>query len=336
MQSMIDCDVLEYSRAPEAIRVEQALEWAEAPVKPVFVLPTFELCRAFHLLVKYDDVSPTDFRMCWAEFSEAYWGDWLHISDYPETLFPDVTSRLFPYDAGRGSDDEEVPCEGSPIRYWDNYRSLVRRLRALTRRDVEEIKFWDLHPPVGRSAVQQSAYSNPNDVVVDTNNLLELLNQLPEDGRSIATDDLHLPRQLSSTAIRKFKQILDSQGLSGKFIIPLSVLEETERVAKREHPRYAQALKVLGAISLSPERPLWTTFSFDPLTQDIFDCLIHLYARLHVKGIKEQIIPGFGDALVLAHAIYHRCPVASNEWYDHAEDDEWLAISRLFPELVLA
>jgi len=357
MQTLIDCDILDYCHRPEDYQddLEVAIHSLN---KPVYGVSVFELCRALHLLVKLYGIPPTRFRACWVDLTqihyESAWGNggcFLHVNEFPidEIDRLPVVIRTLRTQEGHVEDETEVPCESDPVRYWDRHLGLTKRLRELHQNELvdfqERLKSlstsrgpWIATPPQGEEdpPCLRSAPENEDDVVMDTNNLLELLDQLPEDGAPIDGNQLHLPSRLSDNAKRRFKRIINNRGVSGKFIVPVSVLEEVDRVAFREWGNYRsqhlQAQAVLRSMSLDPDRPMWQVFSFESLTQEIFDYLLLLYEKIADQSTDIPHWPDFGDALVLAHGLYHGCPVASNEWY---EKDDWDAVKSVFPHLVL-
>ena len=77
---------------------------------------------------------------------------------------------------------------------------------------------------------------------------------------------------------------------------------------------------------------MWNIFDFEPLTQEIFDYLVLLFEHIEVQCTEHQQWPSFGDALVLAHGLFHGCKIASNEW---SEKQEWDIVKTVFPHLVL-
>ncbi len=354
MQTLIDCDVLDYcfdSVEDRGVALDRAVH---APHRPVYTVSVFELCRAFHFLVKFYGVSPCTFRECWTELvttHEQY--DWdgcvIHICEYPpekeryrlpnriRTLtIPDTSNEM----------EYKAPCEDDPERYWDRHFKLIRRLREFHTIELEDFESrfrshsgamrWQATPPI-ISRELPSIRETPTgeyDVVLDTNNLLELLNQLPSDGNSIEPNQLNLPSRLSDRAVRLFKDIVESWGMAGKLIVPLIALEEADHVAhsSNKEAKYRQAQAVLRSLSVEPDRSLWNIFDFEPLTQDIFHYLVLLFERIEVQYVNKQRWPDFGDALVLAHGLYHGCPVASNEWF---EKQDWALVKAIFPHLVL-
>jgi len=337
MQILIDRDVLGYCQDSDEDRQSAILSAESAPFKPVYSLPVFELCRSVHLLAKFHQVPPSVFRECWAELSESHLehsgdGYFIHVCEYPEDGL--VREVLQLGDISADKEDEE------DYRYWDYSRSLTTRLRKLHplgTKHLEEVdadqRQWMATVPEGKREQQSLRFATADDfsVVLDTNNLLELLNVLPPDGNLVS-----IPRfsgRLCSKAVHRFRKILqDNYGLPGRFIVPVSALEETERVAQREGQQYANALKVLDVIKFEPDRALWQIFRFESLIQEVLECFIQLYEGIAVRSTNVQNWPGFADMLVLAHGLYNGCPVASNEWF---EKHDWDIVAQVFPHLVL-
>ena len=334
MDRLIDCEVLEYCQITDEEREAHIRHVVDVPVQPFYALPVFELCRALHLLFRNHNFPPLDFRKCWAGFSANFWNygvNWLHVSEYPKENFAREIRRLPKSFEGKNN----FPCEGSAKMYWSHHFMLTQRLRHLCKSEPwDEDQRWSAIPPDGKEKPIKRTFSNSYDVVLDTNNLIEILNQLPEDGLAAQINNMHFPGRLSKNAIRLFKKIINSYGVDGKFIVPINALEEAERVANYEDniKKYERARKVIYAMSINVDLQLWNIFFFQPLTQEIFDCFQELYERLYSPNVLKQSTPGLGDTLVIAHGIYNQCPVASNEWF---EKPDWAAVAQVFPYLVL-
>jgi len=334
MNRLIDCDVLEYCRITDEKRNAHIEHVVDIPVQPSHTLPVFELCRALHLLFRNHNFPPLNFRKCWAEFSANFWNygvHWLHVSEYPEENLAREIRRLPKLFEGKNN----VPCEGSSEMYWSHHFMLTQRLRYLCKSEPwDEDQRWSAIPPDGKEKPIKGIFSNSDDIVMDTNNLLELLNQLPEDGMGSKVNEMHFPNRLCQNAIRLFKRIIYSYGATGKFIVPISALEEADRVANydKNREKYERARKVIHAMSINVDLPLWNIFDFQSLTQEIFDCFQELYEALYSPNALEQSDPGLGDTLVIAHGIYNQCPIASTEWF---EKPDWAAVAQVFPYLVL-
>ena len=199
---------------------------------------------------------------------------------------------------------------------------------------IAEDEIWRIVPPIAYDSPIKYYKSDSEDLVIDTNNFIDLLSQLPENGLGVNVDEMHFPHRLSEKAVRNFKTILKSYGSSNKLIVPLIVLEEAERVANydRNLQKYERVRSVIQAMALHPELPLWNAFFFEPLSQDILECFIQLYEGLYSFHTEKQHLLGLGDAIILAHGIYNRCPIASNEWF---EKHDWQAVAEIFPYLEL-
>ena len=334
MRTLIDCDIIEYCLNTHAERQKVLDEAAESLYKPVYALPTFELCRSLHLLTKLYNVAPNDFRACWAELSEVHRQNgefYIHVPQYPMDNPPRDILKL----GYQLADD--APCE-DPEKYWDDHHHLVQRLRWL--HPKEELEgWWRAHPPEGELAHPNlHNLSNGGDLVIDSNNLLELLNQLPVEGMGIDIRAIRFPRRcrLSRKAIRHFKFIIESYGGAGHIIVPICVLEEVEWVSNKPENRgkYQRAREVLHAMSIDLESPLWNIFDFEPMTQEIFDHFIYLYEFLSTYATSRPSWGDFGDMLILAFGLYHGCKIASSEWFE-GKPDVWNMVRQNFPYMVL-
>jgi len=332
MKTLIDCDIIEYCFSTADERQKVLDEARESIYKPVYALPTFELCRSLHLLAKLYGVAPNDFRACWADLSEVHKQNgefYIHVSEYPTENPPrDILS------VGRELKDD-APWEYHG-RYWDGHHHLVQRLRCL--HPSEELEgWWRARPPEGNmnSPVLRNTPES-GDLVIDSNNLLELLNALPTEGMGVDARVLRFPHRLSPQAIRRFKNIIQSYGTVGHFIVPICVLEEVDWVANKpeNQTRYNQARKVLHSMGVDLDKPLWNIFDFEPITQEIFDHFIHLYESLSTYTASRPSRGDFGDMLVLAFGLYHGCKIASNEWFE-GKPDVWNVVRGIFPYMVL-
>ena len=334
MKTLIDCDIIEYCFSTAGERQKLLDEAAHSLYKPVYALPTFELCRALHLLAKLYGVAPNNFRACWADLSEVHHqnGEFFihvqeHIMENPPRDILNLSHEL----------KEEAPG-GDPDRYWDHHHHLVERLRRLY--PVETLKNgWMANPPEGRaiSPIPRNVSGN-EDLVIDTNNLLELLNVLPTDGVGINARELYFrsSSRLSSPVKRVFKNIIQSYGAAGHIIVPICVLEEADWVANESDNwiKYAPARAVLKSMSMNLEASLWNIFDFEPINQEILDHFIYLYESLYVKAVVRQKWQDFGDMLVITFGLYHGCKIASNEWSE-GKNDVWDVVKTIFPYLVL-
>jgi hypothetical protein len=153
--------------------------------------------------------------------------------------------------------------------------------------------------------------------VIDSNNLMELLNVLPNDQNLLSLRG----RVRSHGAVTLFRRALASAGRSGRLLMPVSALEETERNARKKLTVYRQVLNSLQEMSIDMDRGPWQAFTVDSLSLEVFGAFVGLLEELAKQGATARSLPTFGDALVLAHGLAHGCPVASNEWIDKTDWD---------------
>jgi hypothetical protein len=334
MKTLIDCDIIEYCLKTNEERQKILDDAADSVYKPVYALPMFELCRSLHLLVKLYGVEPNAFRCCWAELTEVHRqnGEFsIHIAEHPIDNPPrDILNLSYQL-------TDDTPCEDFES-YWDGNRHLVQRMRWLHPRGELE-GWWRANPPEGKLAHPDlKDLSDGGDLVIDSNNLLELLNQLPLEGMGIDIRVIRFPRRcrLTSNAVRHFKSIIESYGVAGHIIVPICVLEEVVWVSNKSANRgkYRRAREVLHAMSINLDLPLWNIFDFEPISQEIFDHFAYLYERLSTSAASRPRQGDFGDMLVMAFGLYHGCKIASNEWFE-GKPDVWHAVRQIFPYMVL-
>jgi predicted nucleic acid-binding protein len=202
-------------------------------------------------------------------------------------------------------------------------------LDALNRHTIEWLSEFDLESrkwrtdPIPETLAPLKAVQPRGDfsVVMDTNALLPLLNQLSSDGRWPVS--LHPQDGLMQQASRRCHELL-SGDKSAKIIVPMVVLEETMRVADRRRDVFPNVPRVLDAILTEQNEPLWATFEFEPLTLDVFECFL----RVH-----EIVDLYLADALVVAHAVRNQCALISAELYEN--DRKWQAIHQAYRFLAL-
>jgi hypothetical protein len=334
MQLLIDCDILEYCFSTAQEREESFQEAVDKPIKPVYQLPVFELCHAVHLMVKHHQFSPRTFRECWADLSENHLrsGEYfIHVHELSES---ETLGEIIGMPRDLPGEDNTVPCENTGS-YWGHNKHLIYRMRALHKPQTLQ-NGWVAFPPEGKPEALQIQPVSSQDIVLDTNNLVELLEQLPADGFLTNLAGIHFPSRLSEHASRIFRNIIATYGAERHFIVPMSVLEETQWIVTKpeNESRYRNARQVLSSILLDPERPLWRIFIFEPITQEIFEYFLLLYESLEQNRVSFSEIDDFGDMLVLAHALFHNAKIATNEWFEGGPD-VWVLISGLFPFLVI-
>ena len=249
------------------------------------------------------------------------------VNEYPESgLLRSV--RLVLASDRSGQEGEEAIADHPELTRH------LRRLREVGRRPGDDSSLhrlqWGAVPPEGAAQPHELRQPQANDptLVLDTNHFLELLALLPADGG--LTGVPKFPPRLAEAAVRLYRELLGNiYGAAGRFIVPLVVLEESMRVARRDPSRFGPCVRVLRAIEDEPEEPLWNVFRFEALTQDVFECYMQLQEAL--SG--ETNVPGLADMVILAHGLYNGCPVASEQW--HTRRDEWRCVKSCYPYLVL-
>jgi hypothetical protein len=336
VQTLIDCDILQYCQDSDDERVAWLDAAASSLVLPVYSLPVLELCRAIHLMVKLHNLPPTRFREYWARLSERHIQHGEYCIHVYEHLDCDLPRDIVSLRSHRWESGDPPPCEGDADRYWDRHRRLLQRLRFLYSTEGID-NWWEATCPQGHAIPPTLHPSHSSsDIVIDTNNLIELLNQLPVDGLTVDARTLHFPSRLSENAVRRFRFLITNRGVAGKIIVPISVLEETEGVINKPEnvSRYDRARDVLRTMSINPELPLSNIFFYERLTQDILDYFLALYEFLTVQAVNDQEWDDFGDMLVLAHGLYNGCRIASNEWFE-GRPDVWDVAKLHFRHLVL-
>lgn len=334
MDLLRDCQIIEYCQSTTEERDLEFQRAVDNLFKPIYQMPVFELCHALHLLVKHHRVSPSSFRQSYADFSEKHIeaGEWfVHV---PEETTDDNLSKIREM-TDKLPKDGTSPC-GEPEIYWGHNKHLIYRLQSA--HAIQELQgWWKANPPEIKRESPSPSIVPTQDLVMDTNNLIELLNILPLDS-FLSVADVSFPpsARIAEYTQRKFRAIIRAHGAAGKFIIPLSVLEETERVVKHSHPvwKYQNARNVLDAILNDRDNLLWNIFSFESMNQEIFEYFLYLYEQLELANVDFDTFDDFGDLLVLAHGIYHGCKIASNEWVD-GDPDIWDIVKVIFPFLVL-
>jgi hypothetical protein len=339
MQIVIEDDILEYCFHPEE-RVAN-LDQAEASAaRPAFVLPIFEACRAIHFAARENQLIPGQFRGCWADLVAKQWerstnGSLFHLSQAEaegDNLPRDILELGV---VALQTEDPDDDPRGIP----GQHRALTARFRVYHQQAVRYLAMLDPgHRGWSCEALdelpEQRFPERPDQsLVLDTNIFIELLNALPESDQWTGT--LRLPDRVRAVegCERRLRAILNSNGLEGKLIVPVSVLEEAERVASYDSHQhsYRQARQTLRDMSLRPDRIPWIAFSFERLSIDLLGAFLHLHEELYARQLPREQWPDFGDALVLAHGLLNGCPVLSMEW---VEKKDWATVGGIFERLV--
>jgi len=331
--------ILEYCSGDSQDRAFLIDGLCSSKVRPACLLPLFELCHVVHFWAAAKGRDPRVFRECWEQFVQTLWersekqGPLIGLLDSLEG--EDISARIreiigakFEY---RDDGEEEEPTGRDERRSGARqHKALVARMRfmygAAEARRQQFRSPWEEQPP-DTLPVEDPEERDTTDLVLDTNNLLELLQGLViKDGR------IRLSPQpwLSERVVRQFKRSLETNGTAGSLIIPISVLEETERVARKKAHAYSRVTELLNEIAMAPERMPWGAVVFENLTIDVFSSFLRMHEVLFLESAATW--PSLGDALVLAHGLTHGCPVASTEWNNQKE--EWRDIGKLFPFLI--
>ena len=322
-------DIYEYCELPSPLRQARLEELPQANERPVHLLPTFQLGSAFSDMAREMNVRPAVFRQCWDNFSKIHnnlgWDGypiWLECYDWPDDEGGEVevyrVLRANPYLAK--TDNLEAD---------QNHLPLTRRLDALNRHTIEWLSSMDFETRKWRTDPLPENLTHPDvvkprsdlSIVMDTNGLLPLLDQLSPNGQwpmPLRPQDGLMPG-----ASRRCHELL-SGDKSAKIIVPIIVLEETMRVADRRQDVFPNVPRVLDAILTDQNELLWATFEFEPISLDIFEC----YLR-----VQEVVDLYLADAMVVAHAVRNQSPLISAELYEN--DPKWRAIRQAYRFLAL-
>lgn len=316
MQSLRDSDVREYCRegADDRNSFISGLIAQEA-LRPLLHLPVFELCRAIYFGAWQGRLDLSQFRACWNHLAgelEAGCteGFLLHLDSAD-------TNELL-----QGLVLEEAQLPSPPPRRDrrdrdDDYTVQTERLRrVLPVPEDDGVLQWRAISPAPLTLPLPCAV-NGQDVVLDTNNLVELLNVLPDENLAAIS-----PR-LAPRAIRMFKESLRTGGRSGRLIVPLWVIVETDTLLRKsgKSEEYANAIRMLEDWAYQSESGLWTAFTIEPFSTEVLNHLLGLLEELLAAGVACAQWPKFGDALVLAQGLYAGAPIASTEWHEKTDWD---------------
>lgn len=335
MQFLTDCEILEYCHNSPEEREAAFQRAVDNQAKPIYQLHMFELFHASHVMIKHHGKLPKDFRKGWWEFCEKHIASgefFIHVRE------EDPLENLKGILSVPTGVPEELPerCEEESV-YWCNAK-FIYRLQAA--RDLvykssldEELISWNATPPEGKQEPPDPVDRSSEDVVIDTNILIEILNEIPEDG-NLGAAEIKLPNTISESARRKLLRSIRSYGSAGKIIIPDCVLEEAYRVSNynSNKEKYKNVSRVLRSVLLN-DKPLWNVFQIESMSQEIFDHFILLYEKMDATGTDFSSFDDFADLIVLAHGLYHGCKIVSDEWL-HGDPDVWDTVGPIYPFLV--
>jgi hypothetical protein len=328
--ALSQADIRQYCGLLPNLRQTRLEELAQIEERPVHLLPTFQLGSAFSEMARDLNIRPAVFRECWGNFSQLH--NNLGWDGYPIWL------ESYAWSEDEGGEIEvyrvlkEYPYITPPaddLEPGQNHLPLTIRLDTLNRHTIEWLSNIDFETRKWRTDPLPETLAHPTviqprgdlSVVMDTNGLLPLLNQLSPDARwplPLRPQDGLMPG-----ASRRCHELL-SGDKSAKIIIPLIVLEETMRVADRRQDVFPNVPRVLDAILTEQNEPLWAAFEFEPLSLEVFEC----YLRL-----QEVVDLYLADAMVVAHAVRNQCPLISAELYEN--DPKWQAIYQAYRFLAL-
>jgi hypothetical protein len=336
MQFLTDCEILEYCHSNPEEREAAFQRAVDNQAKPIYQLHMFELFHASHIMIKHYGKSPKDFRKGWWEFCEKHIASgefFIHVADEdPLDNLKGILSVPFAV-------PEELPtrCEEESV-YWCN-KSFIYRLQSVREFNYtsslnDELSYWNATPPEGKEQSPKPEDRCSEDIVIDTNILIDLLNELPEDG-NLSTAEIQLPDTISEAVRKKISHSIKTYGSAGKIIIPDCVLEEAYRVSNynSNKEKYKTVSRVLKAMLIN-EKPLWNVFQIEVMNQELFDYFVFLYEEMESTGVDLATFDDFADLIVLAHGLYHGCKIASDEWI-HVKKGPWQVTAPMYSFLVI-
>lgn len=352
MEMLTEGDARGYCAGSLARRDEFWQRVQASGARPAFLMPIFELCRAIHFGSRSGrrfDIG--SFRECWQDLVDAH--EDLRASLYAGCLLRlldggDDTSDNLPFEVWLHADVSEEPRDEDPplgdprdrLRDPRPFRDCFRALGSRALEDVIEEPELDREwlytlPELPEKELnwRVAADADQGDIVLDTNFFVDLLDELPEDGRLTV-----IPCQRGDSAIklgganRLFQSALNTRGRSGKLIVPSAVLIETFGIVRKKDPvSHANADLVMRAIAThGSDWPLWEAFAFRGLSIEVFEAYLFLHEEMAKREPDTSLWPDFTDAFVLAHGLQEACPVISGEWRNKKD---WDAARQIFPYL---
>lgn len=307
--------------------------------RPAYLLPWFELCNYVHSRARLKRLDVGAFRRCWSALVSGHFensgdGFLVHLDDGAmdaDELLKTVYAlrRPPPREQNRRGDARDRNHDWKEEVLRGRLRDLQERaVLELNARVIHEIGWhWDCTPPDELPERKHLAHIDFIDTVLDTNVLVELLNELP------VPEQPGTPLSKLAEPIR-VRLLPALSGGFGKLIVPITVLIETEGVIAANVGDYQRADKELRRMAAQPHHSRYAAFAFESMNIETFVAFLHLIERLVEANVPRDWWPPLGDALVLAHGISNGCPVASYEWL---HKDEWrrTQLHEAFPYLEL-
>jgi len=311
MRTILESEIREYCVESDAGKLARRRELLGAANHPMAALPLFEVCRALYHGARDGTLTPARFRACWSELSR-FCAERVE-GGFACPLVSDVEDEGWSKALLDTEGDEQVQ------RFHAAYAVRINDLQ----KEYEGSTPWECDPLPDLPQVQRPFHGK--DLVLDTDALLRILSALSHDPDLTRWDDaVH-------SAIRE--RLHPSRGSTdmateGRLIVPSSVLEEVDRVA-----RQAGDEAMLGALrkilDLRLGKP-WNHFDVTGITLETVAALCVLLERFQQESIESRGWPDFKDLVVLAFGLAEGASVISAKW-DQQED--WKAVARSFPNL---
>lgn len=339
MELLTEAEVQDYCGNCQSLNHNEELgELASRPQqKPLYYLPIFELCHAVYFGAQAGRLTPGGFRLCWNEFvvacrAHSYEGNLIRIHEEEDE---DLAKALLGFKApisinakdrpaDRRDHDNTYPAHCQRMR--ELYDDLREKLCIELDGEDEASRCWlGLSPEELLAPYKPTPANGGGDLVLDTNNAVEVLQSLTLDEAV-----LQLPSSFHPLVTRRISDSIRSGGRSGRLILPVTALEETERVVRKHPEQYANVRAQLLERARHGKRGPWQAIDLEGLSMVRFEVLLTLIEDL--KHLTPASWPTFTDSMILAHGLYHGCPVASQEWL--VEKQAWQAVASQYPWLV--
>lgn len=332
--------------------------WAQSsPARPLGYLSLFELCHRLYFGARDGRMLPAIFAECWNRFVDAHQDVANHHGGHIVWLSHELPAGLQPdplrYVVGLAPRRPLVAHEraSDPREHDDYYTAHCERMRAIARSQCEDAEHELAHlseavvawggpapqalpqGPILNESLRKPVSSK--DLVLDSNVAIEILNQLTPDGQ---LPDLPMrgDRILAAAVRQRLQRALETCGLSGRIIVPLTVMEESQHNGTLKASKYPHLLEQLEWMNAKRRDSWLDAFTFEDLSFDVFEtlwCLLNdLCGRLSRSPTGQAIgLPTFTDCMVLTHGLVNSCWVASAEWTDKTD---WDPVKELYPWLM--